>query len=113
LAIAISQRRSKVFRDFVLNIFSFLIIEPFQAEFNQKLRDVQAPAAVVEQVQGCARAAAPLLTDKALGDWWWAGTTAVYVATGMQSPERILVELVPSCAPALDAAKPFLNSVRS
>ncbi len=102
-----------MFRDFVLNIFSFLIIEPFQAEFNQKLRDMQAPAAVVEQVQGCVRAAAPLLADKALGNWWWAGTTAVYVAIGMQSPEKVLVEQVPSCAPAMEAAKPFLNSVRS
>ncbi len=102
-----------MFRDFVLSVFSFLVVEPFQKEFNQKLQDVQAPAAVVQQVQGCARAAAPLLADKALGDWWWAGTTAVYVAIGMQSPERVLIELVPSCAPALEAARPFLNSVRS
>jgi general stress protein 26 len=90
-----------------------MIIEPVQAEFNQKLRDIQAPPAVIEQIQVCARAAAPVLADKALGDWWWAGTTMVYVTIGMQTPERVLLDIVPSCAPALDAAKPFLNSIRS
>ncbi|MGL4637647.1 MAG: hypothetical protein ACRCWF_16810 [Beijerinckiaceae bacterium] len=100
-------------RDFLLSIFSFLVIEPFQAEFNEKLRSVQAPAAVIEQVQACARSAAPVLADKALQDWWWAGTTTVYVAIGMQTPESVMVELVPACAPAINAAKPFLNSLRS
>lgn len=100
-------------RDFVLSVFSFLVIEPFQAELNSKLRAVQAPAAIIQQVEGCARAAAPVLVDKAMTDWWWAGMTAVYVTIGMQAPERVLADSVPACGPAIRAAQPFLNAVRA
>jgi hypothetical protein len=100
-------------RDFLLSIFSFLVIEPFQAEINDKLRAAQAPAAVIQQIEGCARAAAPVLADKALTDWWWAGTTAVYVGIGMQAPESVLVSAVPACAPAVRAAQPFLSAARA
>jgi hypothetical protein len=101
-----------VIRDFVLSVFSFLVIEPFQAEINSKLRAVQAPAGVIQQVESCARAAAPVLADKALNDWWWAGTTAVSVGIGMQQPESVLVNAVPACAPAVRAAQPFLSAAR-
>ncbi len=46
-------------RDFVLNLLAFFIIDPFRAELNQKLAQVQAPAEIVQQVQRCATAAAP------------------------------------------------------
>lgn len=99
-------------RDFLLSVFSFLVVEPFQAEINQKLAAAQAPAAVIQQVEGCARAAIPVLADRALGDWWWAGTTAVYVGIGMRSPEAVLVQEVPACEPAVRAAQPFISAAR-
>ncbi len=97
-------------RDFLVSIFSFLVVEPFQAEINGKLAAARAPAAIIQQVEDCARAALPVLADRALGDWWWAGTTAVYVTIGMQSPESVLTREVPACAPAVRAAQPFLRA---
>lgn len=89
------------------------MIEPFQAEINDRLRAVQAPAAVIQEVESCARAAAPALADKAMSDWWWAGTTAIYVGVGMQSPENVLINAVPACTPAVRAAQPFLAAART
>ncbi len=99
-------------QEFVLSILSFFIIDPFRAELNQKLAAAQVPAEIVQQVRACATAGGPALLSRAYGDWWWTGTTMVYVAIGMRSPESVLVEVVPTCAPALRAAQPFLTAAR-
>lgn len=95
-------------RDFVLSLVSFFVIDPFRAELEQTLAAARAPAAIMQDIEACTRAATPVLLDKAMTDWWWAGTTAVYVSVGMTTPERVLVELVPACGPAVRAARPFL-----
>ncbi|MCX7325869.1 MAG: hypothetical protein NTZ14_15885 [Hyphomicrobiales bacterium] len=96
----------------MLSVLSFFILDPFRAELNQNLAAAQAPAAIVQQVRTCATVGAPALLSRAYGDWWWTGTTMAYVAIGMRSPESVLVEVVPACAPALRAAQPFLTGAR-
>lgn len=100
-------------QDFVLSLLAFFIITPFQVELNQKLAAAQAPAEIVQQVHACAISAAPVLLSRAYSDWWWTGTTMAYIAVGMRSPESVLVEVVPTCAPALRAAQPFLTAARA
>jgi hypothetical protein len=100
-------------RDFILSLVSFFIVEPFQAELNAKLAAAQAPQAIVRDVTSCATAALPVLADRALGDPWWATTTIISVSIGMDSPERVLVEAVPACGPAVRAAQPFLTAARA
>jgi hypothetical protein len=102
-----------VVQDFILSILAFFVIDPFRAELNQKLAAAQAPADIVQQVRACATAAGPVLLNRAYADWWWTGTTMVYVAVGMRTPESVLVEVVPSCAPAMRAAQPFLIAARA
>jgi hypothetical protein len=99
-------------RDFLLSLVSFFVIDPFTAELNQKLAAAQAPAAIVRDVRACAVAAAPILLERAMTDWWWAGTTAIAVSVGMTRPEAVLLENAPSCAPALRAAQPFITGGR-
>jgi hypothetical protein len=100
-------------RDFVMSLISFFVIDPFRAEIDQRLAQVGAPAAVVSQMHGCVRAAAPVLIERAMSDWWWTGTTLVSVGVGMTAPERVLVEVVPACGPAVRAAQPFLTAARA
>jgi hypothetical protein len=100
-------------RDFLFSVFSFLVIEPFQAELQQSLAAARAPQALVQDVGACARAAAPVLADRALNDWWWAGTTAISVGIGMRTPESVVTEAAPSCAPTMQAVRPFLNAARA
>lgn len=100
-------------RDFILSLVAFFIVDPFKAELNQKLAAVHAPAEIVREVQRCATSATPILLERAMSDWWWAGTTAISVSIGMITPEQVLVEAAPACGPAVRAAQPFLNSVRA
>jgi hypothetical protein len=100
-------------RDFVMSLISFFVIDPFRAELNGKLAQVGAPAAVVAEVQACARAAAPALIERATTDWWWTGTTLISVGVGMTTPEQVLVQAVPNCAGAGRAAQPFLTAARA
>jgi hypothetical protein len=98
--------------DFLLSLFSFFILDPFQAELNQKLRAAQAPAAVMAEVRACATAAGPVLIDRALNDWWWVGTTVISVGVGMTTPQSVLVEIAPRCASAVRNADVFITAGR-
>ncbi len=100
-------------RDFLFSVFSFLVIEPFQAELQQSLAAARAPQALAQQVASCARVAGPVIADRALNDWWWAGTTAISVGIGMRSPESVVTEVAPSCTATMQAVRPFLNAARA
>jgi hypothetical protein len=100
-------------QDFLLSVFSFLVIDSFVAEMNQTLRIAGAPQAVAQQVLSCGKSAAPVLAERAWNDWWWAGTTTISVSIGMVTPEQVLLQAAPQCRPAIEAAQPFLTGLRS
>ena len=87
-------------------LVSFFLIDPLQAEMSKRLTAAGAPPTVV----ACARTATPALVDRATGDPWWAATTAVGIWLGSTKPDAVLVEAAPACAPAIDAARPFLTA---
>ena len=85
------------------------LLNPLQAEIQSRLESARAPAAVVQEVTRCASVAAPALTDRAVGDPWWAISTAVGTWIGTTSPEAVLRDAAPACGPAMAAARPFLG----
>ncbi len=89
-------------------LVSFFLIDPLQAEISQRLAAAGAPQTVVADVAACARTATPAIIERASGDPWWAATTAAGVWLGSTRPDAVLVEVAPACAPAVDAARPFL-----
>jgi hypothetical protein len=95
--------------DFIAWLVAVFIINPVQAEVNQTLERVGAPQQVIADMRACAAVAPAALLDKATGDLWWTATTVTLVGTGMKAPDTVLVEVVPSCAPAVAAARPFLE----
>ena len=97
-----------MFSDFIAFLVATFLIGPLQSEMASRLADGQAPAAVVQQMTRCATDATPLIFMRAGGDPWWAITTAVGAWIGTTAPETVLRETAPSCAGALDAARPFL-----
>jgi hypothetical protein len=106
-----SYRRSKkTMMEFISMLVSFFLTGPLQSELSEKLADARAPQAVVSQLSDCARDATPALLDRAISDPWWAATSTFSVWTGMARPESILVQAAPACAPAVAAARPFLNA---
>ena len=90
-------------------LLATFLFQPIQAEIDAKLAAAQAPRAVVEQVRSCVATATPQLVDKASGDWFWGATTVISVATGISDPMQVLSTEVPTCRPAIDAVRPFLQ----
>jgi hypothetical protein len=94
------------------DLFAFLVatflLGPLQSGLASQLEAARAPAAVTRQVTDCAAAAAPRLVERAAADPWWAVTTAVSAWLGTVRPEAVLRDAAPTCAPAIEAARPYL-----
>ncbi len=85
--------------EWIASLFAALVIDPLQADIQQRLEEMKAPVEIVTQAGDCLRTTGPQLIERATGDLWWAGTTVVYVATGLTSPAELLDAGNPACAP--------------
>ena len=69
------------------DLFAFLlatfVIGPFEADMADKLALGRAPLVVLTEMQGCVRAAAPVLGERALGDWLWVATSTIGIWIGI------------------------------
>ena len=83
-------------------LLSFFIVDPFMATLNERLAAVQAPQAVIEQVQACS-STAPTALAGAAGDLWWGASTVIGVAVGMTDARTISAGASPACARAVAA----------
>jgi len=99
--------------DLIAALISFLLIEPLGAQIRERLEAARAPQAVIAEVAACARAATPLIVERATSDPWWAASSAVGLWIGTTRPERLLTEAAPACAGAVQAAQPFLREGRA
>jgi hypothetical protein len=95
-------------QDLIAAFVSFFLIEPLQAKIADKLAGARVPPAVLADVTACARAARPVIVERATSDPVWALSSAVQVWIGAARPEAILAEAAPDCKPAIEAARPFL-----
>lgn len=97
-------------RDAALWLLTMFVIDPVIAQFNERMGDVRAPQAVVEQVRACAVAAPAAIADKAAGNLWWGVSTAISVAIGMTDATAALAKVVPECAAAAGAVRSLAGS---
>lgn len=98
-----------MFETLIAWLVATFLIGPLQSEIADRLEAGRAPAAIVQQMTDCASAAAPALIQRAGSDPWWAVTTAFGAWIGTTSPDAVLRDSAPGCAPALAAARPFLG----
>ena len=98
-------------------LFSWLlatfVIAPLQAEFTQRLQAVEAPAAIVAQVQACMTDGTPALVSRATENPVWGITTTASVALGLADAQSLLAEASPECAEALKTVRPFFEAPES
>ncbi|WP_407530701.1 hypothetical protein [Methylobacterium oryzisoli] len=90
-------------------LVSFLLIDPLKAETADKLAAARAPQTVVAEMSACTRSAALRIVERASTDPWWAVSNSVHVWVGTKAPKTLLVEVQPSCAGAVAAARPILT----
>ena len=97
-------------QDLVAALFSFLLIEPLQAELDKYLTQAQVPVALIAEVRSCARSAAPVILDRATNDPLWAISSVFNIWIGTAQPDAVLIEAAPNCTKAVEAVRPFLVS---
>lgn len=98
-----------MFEALITWLVATFLMGPLQADSAGRLEAGRAPAAVVQQMSACASAAGPGLIRRASEDPLWAIGAAFGAWIGTTKPEALLGEAAPSCAPALAAARPFLQ----
>lgn len=90
-------------------VVATFLLAPLQSGVASALEAGRAPTAVVEQMTRCVTDATPRLLDRAMGDPWWAISTAISASIGTASPESVLRGAAPGCEPAFQAARPFIG----
>jgi predicted secreted protein len=98
-----------MFHDFIAWLVAVFLLGPMQAEIRQQLEAARAPTGVVQQVAECASAAAPGLLARAEADPFWVARAIIGSWVGLTTPEEVLRDAAPGCAPAMAAARPFLG----
>lgn len=98
-------------RDLFLTLVTWLVVEPAQAQLADRLRQLAAPQAVIQQVGACIAAAGPALADRYSDAPVHGMVTAVRLWTGLTRYDAVLGAEVPECGPALRAAQPYLSGL--
>jgi hypothetical protein len=94
--------------DVIAALISLFLIQPLQVELSETLATAKAPQAVVAEVTTCARDATTSLIDRAVEEPGWAASSAIGLWTGWVTPDQFLVQAVPGCSAAVEAARPFI-----
>ncbi|MBA1155025.1 hypothetical protein [Microvirga mediterraneensis] len=97
-------------QELLASIVSVLIVDPLQADMNERLAQIRAPQAVIADVRTCAEASLPKLADRAVADPLWVVKATFDVWTGRTAPEEILGGTSTQCDAAIKAAKVYLES---
>lgn len=95
-------------QDFFAALIAFFLLEPLQQQVDDTLSATRVPQEMAIAVASCAREHGAQIIDRALNDPWWAVSKSFGVWTGLADPSAILIEAAPNCAPAVQAAQPFL-----
>jgi hypothetical protein len=103
--------RAAMIRDLFLMLVNLLVVEPAQAQFADRLRQLAAPQAIIQQVGTCISAAGPALADRYSEAPVHGVVTAVRLWTGLTRYDAVLSAEVPECGPALRAAQPYLSGL--
>ena len=91
-------------------LVSVLIVDPLQAEMNERLARIGAPQAVIADMRTCAESSLPNLAGRATAEPLWVVTTALDVWTGRTAPEEVLGGTSAQCDAAIKAARVYLES---
>lgn len=100
-------------QDLFAALINLVLVDPLQHEIAEAFAASRAPHEVVVSVATCATAHGSQIVDRALGDPWWAASSAFGVWVGSAEQYKLLVEAAPECAAAVEAARPFLEARES
>ncbi|CAD7054414.1 hypothetical protein RHAB21_00541 [Pseudorhizobium halotolerans] len=91
--------------DLVSHLIAITVVDPMQAEMQEKLKQARAPVEIVQQSQACIASQGPKLLERASNDWGWAVGTTVTVLVGATSPVDLLDASASECSALIDVLK--------
>ena len=91
-------------QEFIVSLVMFFLVEPLQADLNEKLAAAHLPASVVQEVTSCATSSAPAVAERVMSEPWWGVTTLVGVWIGTSDPIATIGEAAPACGQILKGA---------
>lgn len=97
--------------DLVGLLIATIVIDPLQAQVQEKLQQARAPVEIVQQSQACLASQGPKLLERASNNWGWATGTAITVFVGATSPVELLDAGAPECTALINALKPTADDV--
>lgn len=95
--------------DLMVALINFFIIEPVLSGLPERLAQLGASQAVIQEVARCAAAAQPVLVEHYVENPLLGALNTLRLWTGMTTAQELLVGHVPACQPAVAAAEPFLR----
>jgi hypothetical protein len=99
-------------QEFFAAMIAFFLVKPLEERLSERLAKAHVPQAVMNEVISCARTAAPILVERATRDPWWAVINGLQLWAGWARPDTVLLDAAPRCAPAVQAARPYLTEQR-
>jgi hypothetical protein len=96
-------------QDLIAFFIRLFLVEPLEERLTKALEAARAPQAVIIGIGACVEDAVPILTERVLADPWWGLQVTSRVWIGTASADAILVEAVPRCRPAAEAARQHLS----
>ncbi|WP_432349977.1 hypothetical protein WMC41_29550 (plasmid) [Shinella yambaruensis] len=87
-----------MFSEIVGSVVAAIVVEPLQAEINEKIEQARLPVSVIQQSKACIAMQGPKLLERATNDWGWAAATVVSVSIGFTAPLDMLDANDPQCA---------------
>lgn len=90
-----------------------LVVDPLTAEVQETLQRTKAPLAVIAQVEACVTSGAPELVKRVGESPAYGIFLTLDVWLKRTRAEDAIVKAAPSCAPAMEAARPYLRQAKS
>lgn len=90
-------------------LLQILVVDPLTAEVEETLRRAKAPLEIIAQVETCVAEGAPALV-KQVGESPAHGVSLLLdVWLDRITAEDMITKAAPSCAPVVEAARPYLR----
>lgn len=91
--------------DLVSHLIAITVVDPLQAEMQERLQQARAPVEIVQQSQACIGSQGPKLLERASNNWGWAVGTTVTVLVGATSAVDLIDSSVPECSALINVLK--------
>ncbi|MBB4009868.1 hypothetical protein [Allorhizobium taibaishanense] len=83
--------------DLFASLIAFFLVDPVEAELRARFASLNAPPAIIAQMQACMVDAGAQIVQRAVDQPVWAVRSSVAVGLGLTDPADIVIGISPAC----------------